>query len=318
MLAKESGTGSNFDLPEEIISVLPSDPFEQLDIARKITSIALSTRVSKLESESSRLQAKIEEKDDLISELQSQIESLDAALSETTDRLTRADQEKENLLKENDSLSNTVKKLNRDVSKLEIFKKTLMQSLQEDDENAKGPTQVAAKQIQGSSSFSPGSIHGEEDATLLPPSKTSSMRSQISETENSFSEDGGSVEMDASRYGTSQGPLLVSYNSTPRLTPPGSPPSFSAAASPRITSKPVSPRRHSISFPSTRGMFDDRSSLYSSMPPSYQSSISSSPEMGSQTGRTRVDGKEFFRQVRYIQSISLNRGKKKKNLHIED
>ncbi|KAI3964130.1 hypothetical protein MKW92_039648 [Papaver armeniacum] len=300
MLARESPS-SCFDIPEEILSLLPSDPFEQLDIARKITSIALSTRVAKLESESNRLKAKVEEKDDLISELQSQIEALDSALSETADRLTQIDQEKESLLKENESLSNTVKKLNRDVSKLEVFKKTLMQSLKEEDENVpKGSSQVA-KQIQGSpNSISSGSNHGEDDAAVLPPSVSSSIsRSQFSETENSQEDSGNSVETDvvaAPRYG-SQGPLIASYSNTPNLTPPGSPPSYPPR---RTLSKPTSPRRHSISFSSTgSGMFD-RSSIYSSMPSSYQSSVPSShaPEMASQSGRTRVDGKEFFRQVR--------------------
>ncbi|KAI3979628.1 hypothetical protein MKX01_013723 [Papaver californicum] len=299
MLARESP--SNFDIPEEILSLLPSDPFDQLDIARKITSIALSTRVAKLESESSRLKAKVEEKDDLISELQSHIETLDSALSETADRLTQIDQEKESLLKENESLSNTVKKLNRDVSKLEIFKKTLMQSLQEEDENAPKTSSQVAKQIQGSpNSFSSGSDHGEDDVTVLAPSVSSSIsRSQFSEAENSQEDSGYSVETDivaAPRYG-SQGPLLASYSNTPKLTPPGSPPSYSPR---RALSKPTSPRRHSISFSSTESGMLDRSSIYSSMPSSYQSSVSSSPapEMASQSGRTRVDGKEFFRQVR--------------------
>uniref|UniRef100_A0A2P2KPT2 Uncharacterized protein At4g15545 isoform X2 n=1 Tax=Rhizophora mucronata TaxID=61149 RepID=A0A2P2KPT2_RHIMU len=135
MLGKESG-GSTFDLPEVVLQVLPSDPFEQLDVARKITSIALSTRVNSLESESSALLAQLAEKDDLIADLQSQVDSLDASLSDTSDKLSRADLEKEKLVKENDSLSNTVKKLQRDVSKLEVFRKTLMRSLQEDEENS--------------------------------------------------------------------------------------------------------------------------------------------------------------------------------------
>lgn len=56
--------------------------------------------------------------------------------------------------------------------------------------------------------------------------------------------------------------LLASQTSTPRITPPGSPPSMSALVSPtRTSSKPVSPRRHAISFSTSRGMFDDRSSV---------------------------------------------------------
>ncbi|GMP76838.1 hypothetical protein CsSME_00033343 [Camellia sinensis var. sinensis] len=116
MLAKESA-GPNFDLPEEVLEVLPSDPFEQLDVARKITSIALSTRVSSLESERSVLRAQLTDKDNLIADLQSQIDSLDSSLSDAADKLARADHEKESLLRENAALSNTVRKLNRDVSK---------------------------------------------------------------------------------------------------------------------------------------------------------------------------------------------------------
>ncbi|KAJ9700155.1 hypothetical protein PVL29_005806 [Vitis rotundifolia] len=272
MFAKEAGTPS-FDLPEEVLEVLPSDPFEQLDVARKITSIALSARVSALESEASALRSKLAEKDDLVDDLHAQIESLDHALSDAADKLFLAEQEKENLLKENASLSNTVKKLNRDVSKLESFRKTLMLSLKEDEESSGASPQVVAKQMTAQSSLSSASMTGEDDAT----SRYSSTRSQYSEIGNSFAED---REMDASRAGISHGFLLASQSNTPRLTPPGSPPTLSAS---------VSPRRHSVS----RGMFDDRSSV----PTSQHSSMSSS-ESGSQTGRTRVDGKEFFRQVR--------------------
>uniref|UniRef100_A0A5B7BT77 At4g15545-like C-terminal domain-containing protein n=1 Tax=Davidia involucrata TaxID=16924 RepID=A0A5B7BT77_DAVIN len=292
MLTKESAS-PNFDLPEEVLEVLPSDPFEQLDVARKITSIALSTRISALETQTSVLDAKLNDKDALIADLQAQIESLDASLSETADKLARADQEKESLLRENVLLSSKVKKLNRDVVKLESFRKTLMQSLKEDEESSAGAPQVVATHIPSHASLSSTSFAGEEDATL-PPSRASSIRSEFSETGNSYAE---YPETDASRPRISQGLLLASQTSTPRLSPPGSPPSFSASVSPTRTSKPGSPRRHSISFSTTRGMFDDRSSVYYSMPSSQHSSMSGS-DTGSQSGRTRVDGKEFFRQVR--------------------
>jgi len=93
-MAAESGGSANFDLPEEMLQVLPSDPFHQLDVARKITSIALSTRVNALESELSTLRTQIADKDNLIADLQSQLDSLDASLSETADKLLLAEQEK--------------------------------------------------------------------------------------------------------------------------------------------------------------------------------------------------------------------------------
>ncbi|KAL7178025.1 hypothetical protein ACSBR2_031228 [Camellia fascicularis] len=291
MLAKESA-GPNFDLPEEVLEVLPSDPYEQLDVARKITSIALSTRVSSLESEKSVLRAQLTDKDNLIADLQSQIDSLDSSLSDAADKLARADHEKESLLRENAVLSNTVRRLNRDVSKLESFKKTLMQSLQEDENQSTGAYRVATH-ISSYASLSTQSLAGEDDATL-PPSSASSLRSQLSEMGNSYSED---HEPDGSRPRVSQGLLLASQASTPRFTPPGSPPILSASVSPTRTSKASSPRRRSISFSTTRSMLDDRSSMSSSVPSSQHGSMSSL-DAGSQSGRTRVDGKEFFRQVR--------------------
>ena len=90
MLVSAESSGARLQLPEELVRVLPSDPFEQLDVARKITSIALSTRVDALQSEASGLRAEIAEKERLIAELQSQVESLD----ETADKLARAEQDK--------------------------------------------------------------------------------------------------------------------------------------------------------------------------------------------------------------------------------
>ncbi|KNA24902.1 hypothetical protein SOVF_011360 [Spinacia oleracea] len=281
------GTSSNneFDLPEEVLQALPSDPFAQLDVARKITSIALSTRVSALESEASALRSELSDKDDFISDLQSQIESLDASLSETTHRLSRADQEKESLVKENTSLSNTVAKLRRDVSKLEVFRKTLMQSLQEDDGNTAGLLQKATKETSTPTIMSAQSQSGDGDVTPIPSAYVSSTETESLEHGNSSLED---REAEVSRPRISPGLLLASQTNTPRLTPPGSPPTLSASVSPSKTSKPASPRRHSVSFSTTRGMLD-------SLPSSTHSSFSASD---SGSGRTRVDGKEFFRQVR--------------------
>ncbi|URD81495.1 hypothetical protein MUK42_05209 [Musa troglodytarum] len=277
-MAEASGGGPpDFDLPEAVLSALPTDPFEQLDVARKITSIALATRISALESEVSALRLRLSERDDLVAELRARLEALDASLDDVSDRLARAQDEKETLLNENATLSNTIKKLNRDVSRLEIFKKTLVQSLQDEEESPQGVARVAPK-ISETASFSSGSLV-EDDEVGSSPIK-SSQQSRLSETGSSLSEQGGSSEIDASKEGRIFG-SLASLGSTPRLTPPGSP-----------------PRRHSISVANTRNMFEERSSVFSSLPSSHHNSMSSPFDTGAQAGRTRVDGKEFFRQVR--------------------
>lgn len=85
---------TTFDLPPELLQILPSDPFEQLDFARKITSIALFTRISSLESESSILRQQLTDKNILVEDLNAHVRSLNAALSDVVDKLSRADHEK--------------------------------------------------------------------------------------------------------------------------------------------------------------------------------------------------------------------------------
>ncbi|KAI3707244.1 hypothetical protein L6452_25589 [Arctium lappa] len=282
-LQKESVAMAAFDLPPEVLEVLPSDPYEQLDVARKITSIALFARISVLESESSELRDQLADSDVVVEDLQAQIESLNSSLSDSLDKLSRVDQEKEVLLNENASLSEQVKKLNRDVAKLESFRKTLMMSLQDEEGNsARDPPHVVASTVPDHASLSSQSFSGDEET--VPPSSAYPIKS--SDVQNSYQDE---PVTDASRPRMSPGLLIASQTSTPRLTPPGSPPSLSASGSPKRTSTPVSPRRHSISFSTTRSTSDDKSSAFAS--------ATSSP-YGSMSGRTRVDGKEFFRQVR--------------------
>ena len=84
----------DFGLPAELMSVLPSDPFAQLDVARRITSIALSHRLGRLEAEAARLRSQLADRDAEAEDLRERVEQLDAALAVATGRLRRAEEEK--------------------------------------------------------------------------------------------------------------------------------------------------------------------------------------------------------------------------------
>ncbi|CAK9866985.1 unnamed protein product [Sphagnum jensenii] len=190
------GGGGEFELPQELLSVLPSDPYEQLDVARRITAMAVAARVSKLELETGKLRLKLAEKEHIIHGLQERIGDAESTLQETSARLSRALDEQASLANEKNMLAGQVKKLMRDVAKLETFKRTLMQSLQEDDEN---PT------------VSYPSFSAPEHTVLIcPPSRQSSYQK--------------------SRSTPSLTPRL-----TPQQTPTGSPRQLSARGSPRRT-----------------------------------------------------------------------------------
>lgn len=85
--------GPDFDLSDEILSVIPTDPYDQLDLARKITSMAIASRVTKLETEAGRLRQKLLEKDRLVEQLEDKVAQLEGAYQDAEFRLkiTRED-----------------------------------------------------------------------------------------------------------------------------------------------------------------------------------------------------------------------------------
>jgi len=92
-MSQSTGSVSNavdFDLPDEILTVIPTDPYQQLDLARKITSMAIASRVSALESDSSRLRHKLQEKDRIILDLEERLSSLTRACHQSESTLNNA------------------------------------------------------------------------------------------------------------------------------------------------------------------------------------------------------------------------------------
>lgn len=287
---------SDFELPEELLGVLPTDPYEQLELARRITSIAVGSRVSKLEADAIKLKIKISEKDEIIYELEEKINQLEKGLNETDERLSHSLEEQAKLTHEKSVLAATVKKLNRDVAKLETFKKTLMQSLQEEDEAAQAEgTQNTASQRLASAKLS-FSLSSREAESNAPIGGTNQVSRVLSETSSS------TVDYDnqASRHGTLKRISLTPHDNTPpELTPTGSPKRMFAEGSPKRLSPAQSPRKHSASVSPTRHHFESRLSSYSSLPASHQGTAPSSPHhSGAHAHVARIDGKEFFRQAR--------------------
>lgn len=273
----QSSNGADFHLPDEILSVIPTDPYDQLDLARKITSMAIASRVSRLESETGRLRQKIAEKDRTIYDLQEKLSQLERAFREADARLGAALDENMKLTSERDALALASKKLTRDLTKLETFKRHLMQSLNDD----------------GSPQLAETIDIGTCDQSI---SKASSVKDEASNGYMAPNLISGSTEMGSRNAGQR---FSVTPYITPRLTPYATPkvistggsPRYSVAGSPKMTSGATSP---------TKSQFEGRGTLSSWYPSSQQSSAASSPPHGRAVpGRTpRIDGKEFFRQAR--------------------
>lgn len=268
-----SDGGPDFDLTEEILAVMPTDPYDQLDLARKITSMAIASRVSKLESDVARSKQKLYDKDRIIFELEEKVIRLDRSCQEADSRLKIVLDENTRLSKERDSLSVTVKKLGRDLAKLETFKRQLMQSLNDDNASPAETVDIGTCDQSNSNSY----LSKDVDANGY--SGSANIGNNIDEA---------SLHA-AQRYSIT--PYI-----TPKLTPTGTPKIISQNGSPRGYSAAGTPQKTSGATTPTKTQY----ALSMWYPSSQQSSAANSPPRGrSLPGRTpRIDGKEFFRQAR--------------------
>lgn len=254
----------DFQLPDEILSVIPTDPFEQLDLARKITSMAISSRVSNLDSEVRGLKEKLIERDRRILELEDEV------------KIFRDDNMK--LVKERDDMELTAKKLSRDLAKLEAFKRQLLQSLNDDNSS---PAETVEVGTYNQSQFR-GYTTTEEAGSSTQCSLDGSYDSIISAD-------------DAYRHR-----YAITQYVSPRLTPTGTPKMISPSVSPRGYYTGEAPHATSGTTSPIKALYDGSGSLSSWFPSSQQSSAASSPPPGRPLPARppRVDGKEIFRQAR--------------------
>ncbi|OIS96736.1 PREDICTED: uncharacterized protein At4g15545-like [Nicotiana attenuata] len=273
--------GPDFHLPDEILSVIPTDPYDQLDVARKITSMAIASRVTNLESEMGRLRQKLHDKDRVILDLEDKVSQLEQACHAAELRLNITLQDNVKLSKERDSLALTAKKLGRDLAKLETFKRQLVQSLSDDDSSQAETVDIGTYDQSVHKSYP---VIEEVNGYTMHHSFSGSM-------------DGRGSYDDASKQAVQR--FSIPYI-TPRLTPTDTPKTTSASVSPRRFSAAVSPQRTSGSSTPTNPQFQSRGSVSSFYPSSQQSSAANSPPRArAKPAQTpRVDGKEFFRHAR--------------------
>lgn len=122
------------ELPSEVASILPMDPFAQLELAHKIAAHALATKVAQLEADSQQLREALLGKQNHIKTLERRTSLLELELQEMHAKNKQAVEEAHRLQNEKAALIDAVKRLNKDVSRLEAFKKSLMQHIHEEEE----------------------------------------------------------------------------------------------------------------------------------------------------------------------------------------
>lgn len=85
-----SPTRDRDDLPSEVLSVLPADPFEQLDLARKIITVAFEKR---LQTENGSLRSELSQREREVKDLKGKVRDLEVDLKSTNERMSVAIEE---------------------------------------------------------------------------------------------------------------------------------------------------------------------------------------------------------------------------------
>ena len=114
--------------------VLPDDPSDQLELAHRIANLAFVSKVQQLERENANLREQNADVKMKTKQLERKVLNLESELAEAADKAVLAMEERDKLHAEKTALINTVKKLNREVAKLDNFKRNLMQTLQDEDD----------------------------------------------------------------------------------------------------------------------------------------------------------------------------------------
>ncbi|KAK3162056.1 hypothetical protein QOZ80_1BG0084770 [Eleusine coracana subsp. coracana] len=266
-------------LPDAIAAALPPDPYEQLEVARKITAVAVAARASRLELEAARLRQRLAERDRLAAEFADRAAKLEQALRDADARLRAALDDNAKLVKERDSLAHTSKKLARDLAKLETFKRHLMQSLGDDNNPVQETVDIRTceQSVAKANSWKDGIANSHPVSALSDGStKAESINQEVTRP----FEQKLTITHITPRLASDPGPKLRTAATSPRR--------YSTAVSPKLTSGATSPR------------LEGHLAMSPWLPSSKMSSAANSPPRGhSISGRTsRVDGKEFFRQAR--------------------
>ncbi|KAG2500506.1 hypothetical protein HYH03_001283 [Edaphochlamys debaryana] len=130
------------------MQVLPQDPFAQLELASRIAQHALASKASQMEAEGQQLREALVQKQNHIKMLERRVSTLELELADMASKSKQAVEEAHRLQSEKGLLADTVKRLHKEVARLEAFKKNLLSHLHDEDEPGLEPS-VAAADVAG-------------------------------------------------------------------------------------------------------------------------------------------------------------------------
>ncbi|KAF8072479.1 hypothetical protein HT031_000138 [Scenedesmus sp. PABB004] len=127
--------GSGGGLPPDVLAVLPRDGAAQLALSHAIAAHAYGQQAARLEGENRQLAADLDAAAAHAESLERRLGAAEAEAADAQARARAALGEQHKLVAEKSALIETVRRLNREVARLEHFKRNLLQTLQDEEES---------------------------------------------------------------------------------------------------------------------------------------------------------------------------------------
>jgi len=149
---------------DAVLSSLPADAEQQLEVGLHVLRHAFRKKVKELETDNANMRQFGKEKQNQVIMLEQKVASLESVVDDMTRRAKELAAENARIAAERDALGENVKKLSRDMKKLDHFKRSILNTIESDDTSVPGSAAAAMGfDAVPSSSFSP-----PRDAAMAP------------------------------------------------------------------------------------------------------------------------------------------------------
>jgi len=139
---------------DAVLSSLPADAEQQLEVGLHVLRHAFRKKVKELETDNANMRQFGKEKQNQVIMLEQKVASLESVVDDMTRRAKELAAENARIAAERDALGENVKKLTRDMKKLDHFKRSILNTIETDDTSVPGSA-AAAMAFDPTPSFSP-------------------------------------------------------------------------------------------------------------------------------------------------------------------
>merc|ERR1711871_871117 len=118
---------------DAVLSSLPSDAEQQLEVGLHVLRHAFRKKVKELETDNANMRQFGKEKNNQVVMLEQKVASLEGVVDDMTRRAKELAAENARVAAERDALAENVKKLTKDMKRLDHFKRSILNTIEDDD-----------------------------------------------------------------------------------------------------------------------------------------------------------------------------------------